>query len=217
MTDVNRDKTLALAAIFQAAALAEGLARRGYAEPQALKALLASILVFDTDNPEQIYGPVQNLTLGLKTLEVCLGNSDHRGDSRASDNLGYALGLIHIEGQLGKSPALLNLLRQRLEQASAQLPHFDNELLSQGMFTNLAGIYVDTLGTLPFRLQIKGSEQRLQTPGVPEQIRACLLAGVRAAWLWKRLGGRRWHLLFTRSQVVGEIRKLIKEAQENTR
>lgn len=212
MTNNNRNKAIALAAVFQAAALTDSLARRGYADPQAMKTLLDSILVFDTDHPESIYGSVKNLTLGLQTLESCLG-ARQNDNNRPADQLSYALGLIHIEGQLAKEPQLLTLLRQRLEQSKSQLPHFNNDISSQAMFNNLAGIYVDTLGTLHFRLQVKGSEQNLQKTGVPEQIRACLLAGVRAAWLWKRLGGRRWHLLFTRGNVLEELRLLIKEAQ----
>ena len=213
MNDVNRQKTLALAAVFQAAAVAESLAWKGVADKDALKTLLDSTLVFDTDNPEAIYGNAKALELGIKTLEACL--MDAGADSRQTEKLSYALGMIHIEGQLSKSSSLLTLLRQRLEQAQRQLPHFDNDILAQGMVNNLAGAYVDTLGTLKFRIQVKGNEQRLKTVGMAEQIRASLLAGVRAAWLWKRLGGRRWHLLFTRGQIL-ELRLLIKETQQRS-
>ena len=212
MNPSKRDKTLALAALFQVAALTDSLARRGYAEPAAMKTLLDSILVFDTDQPERIYGSVKNLTLGLQTLEACLGVSAN-GHSASAHQLTYALGLLHLEGQLAKRLDLLTTLRQRLEQSKNQLPHLNHEITSPAMCSNLASVYVDTLGTMPFRLQIKGSEQHLQKTGVPEQVRACLLAGVRAAWLWKRLGGRRWHLLFTRGQILDELRLLIKEAQ----
>ena len=212
MNDVNRQKTLALAAVFQAAAVAESLAWKGVADKDALKTLLDSTLVFDTDNPEAIYGNAKALELGIKTLESCL--MDAGGDSRQTEKLSYALGMIHIEGQLSKSSSLLTLLRQRLEQAQRQLPHFDHDILAQGMVNNLAGAYVDTIGTLKFRIQVKGNEQRLKTVGMAEQIRASLLAGVRAAWLWKRLGGRRWHLLFTRGQILEELRLLIKETQQ---
>jgi CII-binding regulator of phage lambda lysogenization HflD len=37
-----------------------------------MKTLLESIIVFDTDNPEAIYGSPQHLILGLRTLEGCL-------------------------------------------------------------------------------------------------------------------------------------------------
>jgi high frequency lysogenization protein len=212
MNDINRQKTLALAAVFQAAAIADSLAWKGIADKEATKTLLESTLVFDTDNPEAIYGNVKALELGLKTLEACL--VDASSDNHQADKLRYALGMIHIEGQLNKSSAMLTLLRQRLEQAQRQLPHFDNDIMAQGLINNLAGAYVDTIGTLRFRIQIKGNEQRLKTAGMAEQIRANLLAGVRAAWLWQRLGGRRWHLLFTRGQILTELRLLIKEAQQ---
>ena len=196
MINVHRQKTMALAAIFQAAALADSLARKGSVEPEAMKILLESIIIFDTDNPEAIYGNPKHLILGLRTLESCLTVSG-----------------LQLESQLSKSDKLLNTLRQRLEQAQMQLMHFNNDVSAQGVVNNFAGAYVDTVGTLRFRLQIKGNQQKLQTVGVPEQVRAVLLAGIRAAWLWKRLGGRRWHLLFTRSQILDELRILIKEVR----
>ncbi|HEX5361557.1 MAG TPA: DUF489 family protein, partial [Fluviicoccus sp.] len=82
-----------------------------------------------------------------------------------------------------------------------------------GMTHKLAGIYIDTLGTFPQRIQIRGSEQRLRTSGVPEQIRAVLLAGVQSAALWHRLGGRRWHLLFTRGRILKELRQIILDSR----
>ncbi|PTQ89197.1 high frequency lysogenization protein HflD [Agitococcus lubricus] len=214
MTDIHKQKTLALAAVFQAAALCDQLARRGQADPDALKVLLDSIVVFDTDNPNAIYGSAKNLKLGLRALENSLTDAG-QNQPESAEPLRYALGLIHLEGQLNKSNALLHTLRQRLEQSQAQLAHFDHDILAQGMVNNFASIYVDTVGTLRFRLKIVGNQQRLETAGIPEKIRACLLAGIRGAWLWRRLGGRRWHLLFTRSQILTELRVLIREAQQS--
>lgn len=213
MSHVHRQKTMALAAIFQAATLADSLARKGSAEPEAMKILLESIVIFDTDNPEAIYGNPKHLVLGLRTLESCLTVSGLNDNEHYANQLQYALGMIQLESQLSKSDKLLNTLRQRLEQAQMQLMHFNNDISAQGMINNFAGAYVDTIGTLRFRLQIKGNQQKLQTVGVPEQVRAVLLAGIRAAWLWKRLGGRRWHLLLTRSQILDELRILIKEVR----
>lgn len=211
MSNVNRQKTLALAAIFQAAALADSLARRGTADHQAMKTLLESIVVFDTDNPEAIYGTVHQLSIGLRSLENCLTVGGFNDNEHYAHQLEYALGVIQLESQLSKSDKLLNTLRARLEQTQKQLVHVDNDICHQTIINNFAGAYVDTVGTLRFRLQIKGNQQKLQTVGVPEQVRAVLLAGIRAAWLWKRLGGRRWHLLFTRGSILEELRLLIKE------
>ncbi len=212
--NLHRDKVLALAAVFQAAALADALAWRGQADHDNRKVLLNSLFVFESDDPVQIYGVTTALKTGLRTLEECLVDTGSgQGDNRQADRLRYALGLIQVERKMAARPELLIVLRRRLEQAQAQLPHFEDGVSSNGMIRNLAAVYVDTLGTLPQRIQIRGNEQRLKADGIAEQIRAVLLAGVRAAWLWHRLGGRRWHILFTRGQILDEIRAIIKETR----
>jgi high frequency lysogenization protein len=100
---INRQKTLALAAVFQAAALADNLARRGTADIQAVKVLLESVIVFDTDNPEAIYGSPQQLTIGLRALEGCLTVGGFNDNENYTNQLQYALGIIQLESQLSKS------------------------------------------------------------------------------------------------------------------
>lgn len=213
-TDLHRNKVLALAAVFQAAALADSLAWKGQADADSRKALLDSLFIFESDDPAVIYGDISRLRLGLRTLEECLVDGGGTGgDNRQGDRLRYAMGLIHVERKLAGRDDLLSALRRRLEQAQAQLPHFEDGVSGSGMIRNLAGIYVDVPGTLPQRIRIKGNEQRLKSEGVPEQVRAVLLAGIRAAWLWHRLGGRRWHLLFTRGQILDELRRLIRDTR----
>ena len=194
MSNLNRDKTLALAALFQSATLADALAWRGHCDPVALDASLQSILVLDTDDVGVIYGQnIRGLQSGLQSL-----------------HLRYVLGIMQVERQLAKSPELLGVLRRRLEMAAEQRKHFDS-LSAPAMINNLGGIYVDTAGQLRFRIQVRGDQKQLQASGMAEQVRAVLLAGVRAAWLWHRLGGRRWHLMVTRGQILAEIRSIIAE------
>lgn len=212
MTDLLRAKTLALAGVFQAASLADSLAWRGHCDPVALEASLESILVLDTDDPIAIFGrEARGLRVGLQSLEQTFFQPLRNPHPRQADIVRYALALMHIERKLAHSPELLELLRRRLEMINTQRQHFDG-IKDPGMLRNLGGAYVDTLGTLKFRIQVKGDKKQLQTSGSPEQIRAVLLAGVRSAWLWNRLGGRRWHLVFTRGRVLGEIRRIIKES-----
>lgn len=212
VSDLYRAKTLALAGIFQAASLADSLAWRGHCDPVALEASLDSILVLDTDDPLEIFGrQARGLRVGLQALEQTFFQPLRNPHPRQAEITRYSLALMHIERKLAGSPVLLEQLRRRLEMAGEQRRHYEN-LRDPGMLRNLGGIYLDTLGTLKFRIQVKGSPKQLQMAGTPEQIRAVLLAGVRAAWLWHRLGGRRWHLVFTRSKVLGEIREIIKES-----
>lgn len=211
MSDLHRDKTLALAALFQAATLADALAWRGHCDPVALEASLQSILVMDTDDVGIIYGSnIRGLQSGLQSLEQTFLEPLRGGHPRQADIVRYALGIMQVERQLARSPDLLATLRRRLEMAAEQRKHFES-LTVPAMINNLGGIYVDTAGQLRFRIQIRGDQKQLQTAGMAEQVRAVLLSGIRAAWLWHRLGGRRWHLMFTRGQILAEIRKIIAE------
>lgn len=212
MSDLHRDKTLALAALFQSATLADALAWRGHCDPVALEASLQSILVMDTDDIGVIYGSnIRGLQSGLQSLEQTFLEPLRGGHPRQADIVRYALGIMQVERQLSRSPDLLATLRRRLEMANEQRKHFDS-LTAPAMINNLGGIYVDTAGQLRFRIQIRGDQKQLQSAGMAEQIRAVLLSGIRAAWLWHRLGGRRWHLMFTRGQILAEIRKIIAES-----
>lgn len=212
MTDLLRAKTLALAGIFQAASLANSLARHGQCETDALEVSLESILVTDSDDPVQVFGAdLRGLRVGLQALEQTFAHVPRQAHSRQTDIVRYALALMHIERKLARSPALREALRRRLEMGKVQRLHFDG-LKDPAMLRNLGGAYVDTIGTLAFRIQVKGDQKQLQSSGRPEQIRAVLLAGVCAAGLWHRLGGRRWHLVFTRGRVLNEIRKIAKES-----
>lgn len=212
MSDKRRAKTLALAGIFQSASLADSLAWRGHCDPVALETSLESILVLDTDDAQVIYGKdPRGLRVGLQAVEQTFFQPLRNPHPRQGEIVRYALALMHLERKLARSPELLKILRSRLERAGEQRRHFES-LKDAGMLRNLGGAYVDTLGTLKFRIQVKGNKKQLASSGSPEQIRAVLLAGVRASWLWHRLGGRRWHLVFTRGQVLAEIRKIIKES-----
>jgi len=43
------------------------------------------------------------------------------------------------------------------------------------------------------------------------KIRTLLLAGIRAAVLWRQMGGNRWQLLFSRKDIINDAKMLIGE------
>ena len=59
-----------------------------------------------------------------------------------------------------------------------------------------------------FRIQVAGDPDLLKRESVADTIRAELLAGVRFAWLWQQLGGRRWHLVLRRRQLLVALETL---------
>ena len=132
-----------------------------------------------------------------------------RSLAQAGEIVRLGLGIVQVEKHLVRSPDVQNNLRQRLETVARQ-QQFNPDMSDSELAQALGSVYVDTLGSLQFRVQLRGNAQHLQAAGMAERIRAILLAGVRAAWLWRRLGGRRWHLIFTRSQILTEIREIAK-------
>jgi high frequency lysogenization protein len=76
----------------------------------------------------------------------------------------------------------------------------------------LAELYVSTLSTLKPRVLVNGSPLILQQQPVVERIRAALLAAVRAAVLWRQLGGRQWQLVLKRRQYAMLTRGLLSRA-----
>ena len=48
----------------------------------------------------------------------------------------------------------------------------------------------------------------LQDENKAARVRALFLAGVRAAFLWHQLGGRRWQLLFQRKRLLTAIESI---------
>ncbi len=80
------------------------------------------------------------------------------------------------------------------------------------VIANTAALYQETLSTFSFRIQVTGEPNHLKNTDNADKIRALLLAGVRAALLWRQVGGRRWHLLFFRSRVGQSAKRILQSA-----
>lgn len=197
----EQQQLLALAAVFEAAQLADDVAQRGDCDPKAFEGLIAGVMALDADDFDSIYTQPALLRDGVSLLNRSL-NKEGRGANLRP--LNYGLALLHLAGKLRKNEDTVSILRNRLLALSGQQAHFDK--FSDDAFCHrIAGIYVDTLGTFRFRIQVKGDPAHLQDDDKAARIRALFLAGVRAAFLWHQLGGRRWHLLFHRKRLLSLI------------
>jgi high frequency lysogenization protein len=212
----KRQKTLALAAIFQAAALVDQIAYQGTCTDDALEFSLESLL---TNNLSAFIKAIEDspshLNVGFHALEFVLGQSKlGPAKFRLHEVMRYGLSLIHIQQEIQKNPLLLDTFNKRLNTSQRQRDFFSS-ITDPGLLRNFAGIYVDTAGTLKFRLQIKGDKKQLETYGNPEKIRAILLTGLYAAQYWRELGGRRWHLLFIRRSTLKELYQISHELRKS--
>ncbi|KGD65898.1 putative lysogenization regulator [Alcanivorax nanhaiticus] len=200
----EQQQVLALAAVFQAAQLGDDLALRGDCDPRALRALIEGVMALDADNFDAIYPQPQFLREGLALLELSLNRNSGGASLRP---LNYGLSLLHLASKLRKSEETTNILRHRLMALKGQQAHF-SDLADDAFCHRLASIYVDTLGSFRFRIQVKGEPAHLQDEDKAARIRTLFLAGVRAAFLWQQLGGRRWHILFKRKQILSVLESI---------
>lgn len=194
--DREQQPIMALAAVFEAAALADRLAHEGDADSGVIEELLGGVMALNATEFDSIYPHPERFTDGLRLLRLSLSRTQSRATARP---LNYTVGLMHLTGQLRRNQDMTNILRHRLIALEGQRDHFDS-LAGATFCHRLAGIYLDTLGTFRFRIRVQGDPAILQNDDNAARIRALFLAGVRAAFLWHQMGGRRWQLLFQRKR-----------------
>ena len=199
------NQTIALAGIAQAAALVQQLATKGSADTVAMEASIGSVLKIDSNSVIDVYGSLAGLKLGLEQLNQQMTGYKIPNPEQAR----YSASLVFLENQLSKQPEMLKTIRIGVTKAQAQCEHFG--LLHENVLANLGEIYSSTLSKLQPRIMVNGESDYLSRPDIANKIRACLLAGIRSAILWKQCGGTRWKFLFYRKKVQAELQLLLKQ------
>ena len=197
------DRTLALAGLFQAARLVQQLAREGRAESTAFTASIQSLLLIDAPSTEVVYGGVQGVRLGLEMLRDKLAGETDAGDVEIAK---YVISMIHLESRLRRHASMQEAIRRGIETIQAQMKFFEvtesGEAAHPRLIEKLAELYSQTISTLTPRIMVSGEQGYLANPQIAAKVRAVLFAGIRSAFLWRQLGGRRWQLLFFREKIA---------------
>lgn len=204
ISDRQRDRTIALAAIVQACSQVQLLAETGQAETANIQPLLQSLLVEDAPSTEAVYGSVSALKSGIRELNQQLSKKKEQKDVVL---LRYVISLLHLERQLAKHPEMMALIGRELEQVPQQVDYF-GDIMSPQVIARFADIYHRTLSELKPRIQVFGDPGFLQQPDNVNKIRALLLSGIRAAVLWRQKGGRRWQFLFQSAKILATAEAL---------
>ena len=201
MPQTDHDRVIALAGVLQAADLVRGIARRGQARMEDVDTCLASLLKIDATSSIDIYGDLHHLRPGLRLLEQQLGNPSDIELTR------YAIALLGLERKLSRRPDLLKAMGASLEEIIQNLPHFP--INHSNTIARFADLYLRNISTLSPRIMVNGVQTHLSNPENANRIRALLLAGIRAATLWRQSGGSRLILLLRRNLLLRETRLLL--------
>ena len=194
--NIIEDRTIALAGVIQASLQVQALARQGSASEQ--ESLLKSICVLDAVNSQAIYGGLEGVHSGLSSISRGMLNSAQAADIEV---LKYTMQIITLQNQLYKDQQLFNRFAVAVERLSA---YAESEFVSA-----CSDVYQEFISPLRPQIIVQGEEEHLQTDGVPQQVRAMLLAGVRSAVLWQQKGGGKFRLVWERTRMQNAARSLL--------
>lgn len=208
MRKSTENQVLALSAILDAATLVDELANEGRCEKARMEMLLNSLFSLESDSLEAIYGGRAALAPGLQALM-----EQYASNSMPSVNVArYQMALIQLQRRLMRDQPMMQKLRDGIGSAQT-LRDMNGDELNQAVIGRMASIYQDTISQLTPRVIVKGKPVYLQSQDRSEQIRALLLAGIRAAVLWEQAGGSRWSLLFGRRAYLESAQVILKALQ----
>jgi high frequency lysogenization protein len=201
-----QEQLVALGAVFEAAVLVDRLAKTGQVSEASVSCMLGSLLIRDPRDTLEVFGGDDGeLREGYRALASAL---ERDPGSLQREPLRYALSMLGLERQLAKREEMLELIGRRLPQIQSQVEHFG--IAHENVIAATGALYQDTLSTLRQRIQVNGDTRHLQQPSNASKIRALLLAGIRAARLWRQLGGHRWQLVFSRRKLLKELYPLLR-------
>lgn len=206
MPRTDHDRAIALASLFQATHLVRRIARSGQTDPADFETCVDSLFKIDAPSSEAVYGSLSRLRTGLRLLREQLLNP------RDVEITRYVITLLTLERKLRAKPALVEQIRRGIEETAAKLQYFP--LTHDNIIASLADIYSSTISTLSPRVMVNGEHAHLTQPENANRIRTLLLAGIRAAILWRQSGGGRLTLLLRRKQLMLEAQRLLVSLEE---
>lgn len=209
----GRDQVLALAGVFQAAALAEQLAHRGYADEVPFEASVRSIFITDAINTASVYGGEAGVQMGLRTMQERLANAGKSSDFELAR---YVLSLTQLGVKLDRLSDMAKNISNEIDKLKPSVETHNGEGISNQIYSELARIYKDTISYMKPKIIVQGEHGHLSNPVVVDKVRTALFAGVRSAFLWNQLGGRRWYLVFKRRQTLAQVEAILSGLADQT-
>lgn len=197
----EQGRALALAGLVQAAVAVHAIAHGRVVEETKLVALLRTIFVTNPDSLDDIFPSVAPFREGIGMANDMLSAPA----GTPAEPLRYSVVLLDIEKQLRMRRSVVDRLGEGL--GGLKEPSW-SEPITEDLFRRLSELYQNTISTLSRRVEVTGDPQQLRREDVAARVRSLLLAGVRLAWLWHQLGGRRWHLVMRRSNIRHALAQL---------
>lgn len=200
-----RDQTIALSAVYQAATMAHELANSGaIRDKNSLEVSIKSLYKLDAASTEDVFdNQLNGLALGYNSLIKSFNK-----DSYYINVIKYTITLLTLAGKLQNRPEMMDAIDKGLQES--KVLQNNDDPFNSAVIGKLAQIYSKTISQMQPRVIVAGQPFHLKDQAVTEKIRAVLLAGIRAAILWKQIGGNQLQLLFKRKNYIEEAKLLLR-------
>ena len=196
-----KDRVIALAGLLQAVQLVQQMANNGQATTRPLAACIESLFRFDAESAEAVYGGVSELQPGLLRVVAQLDGSD-----RDTAQTRIAMNVMHLERRFiaaGETAEAVHKSLEEIGREREQLGPTHPTVLSR-----LGDLYAERISPLGPRVLVQGNPVYLSQAALVGEVRATLLAALRAAVLWRQSGGSYWDFLLSRRNMAEIAREL---------
>ena len=196
MVKISNDYITSLIAMLQSVYLVDRIATTDYDATNESDFLIQSIYTKNTFDADKIYSQKSSLVDGCKLLKEILRG---KNDISVLTMQKYALNIILIQKNINKISDLKNMIGKKIDN------YHDNSMMATNLNDQIAyseEIYKEHVGIIRPRVVISGKKEYLNKNS--SLIRALLLSGIRAAFLWDYHGGSKWHLMFRRKEILNK-------------
>ena len=196
----QRSQTIALSAMCQSALMIQQVSKGIILDKGSLMCLFNGIVSTDPKSVLDVYGNIEDLMDGAKLVQYQLSGNATKKDIEVTR---YLAGIMSISKKLLNNPSALSSLKNKLDEVQRRLEHF--ELDDPSITQNFAECYSEVLSPLGQKIQVIGKPDLLQQPSIQHKVRALLFSGVRAAVLWRQMGGKRRDFIFSRKRILKDV------------
>ena len=197
------DRVLALGALLVALSQVRRIAETGQSDTATLQLALDSVFRLDAADTAAAVGGVDAVRPGLRLLR------DYLAGTNKDEALGkLAMAVMQLERRFVADAAMTERVRTGLRALQGAVERLGSA--HHDVIAGLASLYADTISHLRPRVMVQGNPHYLGQAGVVAEIRALLLAALRAAVLWRQMGGSLWDFLFRRRDMAAAIDQLMR-------
>lgn len=197
----------ALAGLVQVAVTVHAIAHGKPVDATSKAVLIRAIFVTNPETLDDIFPTLAPYREGLRAAATLLASPF----GAAIEPLKYSVALLDLEKRLRSRPTLVQQIGEGVDNLARREPNWETSAdadVPEHVYRELSELYQKTVSTLSRRVQVTGNVAQLRREEVAAEVRALLLAGIRFAWLWRQLGGRRWHLVLRRSNIRHALAEL---------